>query len=122
MEPREQAVIDRRIGRAVAGVLLGGVLTAAALVLAGGTLFLIKYGSTAPHYAVFQGEPAELRSVRGILARALAGHGRGLILLGLLFLMATPVVRVLVASWGYARAREYRFMVLGAIVLGVLLW
>lgn len=122
MDPRAPEAIDRRIETTVASVLRGGVVAAAALVLAGGALFLVKYGSAAPHYAIFQGEPAELRSVRGILTRALTGHGRGVILLGLMVLMATPLARVAVATWGYARAGGYRLTFLGCIVLCVLLW
>lgn len=122
MVPRSQDAIDRHIETTVAGVLRTGVVTAAALVLAGGVIFLLKYGSAAPHYAIFHGEPAELRSVSGIVARALTGHGRGIILLGLLVLLATPVLRVVVASWGYARAGQYRLTFLGLIVLCVLGW
>lgn len=122
MDPREQERLDRRIGTTVAGVLRGGVTAAASLVVAGGAVFLLKYGSASPHYAIFRGEPAPLTSVRGIATWALAGHGRGIILLGMLFLMATPVARVAVASWGYTRAREYRFAFLGLVVLGILAW
>lgn len=114
--------VDVRIEAIVARLLRAGVTLAAVIVLVGGALYLIRYGSAAPHYAVFRGEPENLRSVPGIVSRAMAGHARGIIQLGLLFLVATPVARVVVASLAYAQAREYRYAFLGLIVLGVLLW
>lgn len=113
---------DERIEALVASLLRAGVTVAAVIVLAGGAFYLVRYGSAAPHYGVFRGEPEDLRSVSGIVSRAMTGHARGIIQLGLLCLMATPVARVVVASLGYARAREYRYAFLGVIVLGVLLW
>jgi uncharacterized membrane protein len=70
--------------------------TAAVIVLAGGIVFLLHHGLASPDLKAFQGETSDLRSVGGIIAGALAGHGRGLIQLGLLVLIATPVARVLV--------------------------
>lgn len=113
---------DERIETMVAGLLRAGVLLAGVVVLVGAVLYLARYGSAAPHYAVFRGEPENLRSVPGIVSRATTGHPRGIIQLGLLILVATPVARVVVASLAYARAREYRYVVLGLTVLGVLLW
>ncbi len=113
---------DERIETMLAGLLRGGVMLAGAVVLVGAALYLVRYGSAAPHYAVFRGEPDTLRSIEGIVSRALTGHPRGIIQLGLLILVATPIARVIVASLAYARAREYRFAILGLIVLGVILW
>jgi uncharacterized membrane protein len=113
---------DERIEAMVAGLLRAGVMLAGAVVLVGAALYLARYGSAAPQYAVFRGEPENLRSVQGIVSRALTGHPRGIIQLGLLILVATPVARVLVASLAYARAREYRYAILGLMVLSVLLW
>ena len=52
-------------------LLRAGVSLAAAVALMGGIFYLIRYHSTLPGYRVFRGEPADLRSVSGILAEAI---------------------------------------------------
>ena len=79
-----------------------GVAISAAVVLAGGAVYLVRHGGARPHYGRFVGEPAELRSVTGILHAAAAGRGRAVIQLGLLLLLATPVV--FWCAWPFHRA------------------
>jgi len=71
---------------------------------------------------MFRGEPTDLRSVRGILRDALALRGRGIIQLGLLFLIATPVARVAFSIFGFAEERDRMYVVVASIVLLVLLY
>jgi hypothetical protein len=62
-------------------------------VLLGGIVYLVRHGEETPDYLVFVGAPADLRGVSGIVADALTFSGRGIIQLGLLLLVATPVAR-----------------------------
>ena len=84
---------DQRIETLVAAMLRAGVLIAAVVGLIGGAVYLLHHGHDAPRYHVFTGEPAEYRSVTDIVTDALEGRGRGLIQLGVLLLVATPVAR-----------------------------
>ena len=70
---------DERVEQVMGNLLRAGVILAAIVVLAGGIFYLIRYGSTSPDYRVFRGEPADLRSVSGILTDAIHLHSRGLI-------------------------------------------
>ena len=49
-------------------------------------------------------------------------HGRGIIQLGLLLLIATPVVRVAFSIWGFAEEHDRLYMIFTGIVLVVLLY
>ncbi len=69
---------------------------------------------------VFRGEPSDLRSVGSILRDALALRGRGIIQLGLLVLIATPVARVGFSIFGFAEEHDRMYVVVGSIVLLVL--
>ncbi|MGH7497905.1 MAG: DUF1634 domain-containing protein [Gemmatimonadales bacterium] len=109
--------VEVRLGR----LLRVGVLSAASLVLAGGVLYLAKYGTTHTHHATFTGEPDDLRRVDGIVKAALALRGRGLIQLGLLLLIATPVARVAFSLYAFARQRDRTYIALTAFVLLLLL-
>jgi len=101
-------------------LLRTGVLVSAAVVLIGLSLYLHRYGSAAPDYRVFKGEPADLRSVYGIVQDALQGRLRGVIQLGLLLLLATPVARVAFSVLAFACQRDKVYVIVTLIVLGVL--
>jgi uncharacterized membrane protein len=85
---------DRRMDLVIGNLLRSGVVLSATIVLFGAVIYLVRHGHSPTEYRVFRGEPSDLRSVRGILRDALALQGRGIIQLGLLFLIATPVARV----------------------------
>lgn len=105
----------------IGNLLRAGVLLAAAVVLAGGALFLVRHGS-APHYGIFQGEPADLRTPSGVLADAVALRGRGVIQLGLLILLATPVARVAFSVFAFAMQRDLLYVIVTLVVLAVLVF
>jgi uncharacterized membrane protein len=99
-----------------------GVTLAAAVVLFGGSIYLVRHGRTAPQYRVFRGEPADLRTISGIVKEALVFQGRGLIQLGLLLLIATPVARVAFSVAAFAIQRDRLYVVVTLIVLAVLVY
>ncbi len=111
---------DERVEQVVGSLLRVGVIASAAIVLAGGIHYLAQYGWSAPHYAVFAGEPADLRSPTGIVADALALRSRGLIQLGLLLLIATPVARVAFAAFAFAMEHDRLYVVVALVVLALL--
>jgi len=113
---------DERIEYTLGNLLRAGVVLSALVVLAGGVVYLVRHGGEPTDHRVFHGEPVELRTVRGIVGESLSLSGRGLIQLGLLLLIATPVVRVLFSVFAFARQRDYIYVALTLIVLAVLLY
>jgi len=113
---------DERLARWIGNLLRLGVVTAAAVVLLGGTLYLARHGMETPSYRVFHGEPAAFRSVGGIFGSAAHLGGRGTIQLGLLLLIATPISRVAFAALGFAMERDRTYVVVSLIVLATLLF
>jgi uncharacterized membrane protein len=111
---------ERRMDGVMGRVLQVGVTAAAALVFVGGVLYLVRHAVPATDYRHFHGEPAEYGTVRGIWADALAGHGRGLIQLGLLVLIATPVARVVFSVFAFLQQRDWTYVMVTLIVLGLL--
>jgi uncharacterized membrane protein len=73
-------------------------------------------------FRVFRGEPADLRDVRGIIRDTLALRARGIIQLGLLLLIATPVARVAFSIFGFAEERDRMYVVFTVIVFSILLY
>ena len=111
---------ERRMDAVMGRVLQAGVTITAALVLVGGILYLTRHAMPAMDYRHFHGEPAEYNTLRGIWEDARALHGRGLIQLGLLVLIATPVARVVFSVYAFLKQRDWTYVVVTAIVLGLL--
>jgi uncharacterized membrane protein len=83
----------------------------------GGIVYLARHGGEVPNYQRFQGNYHTLRgTVRGVLA----GRGRGLIQLGILMLVATPVTRVALSLIALLRRRDFLYVAFTLIVLCVL--
>lgn len=122
MAGRKFALSDREIGVVIGRLLLTGVLIAALMVLAGGIVYLVRYGAAVPNYKVFRGEPAELRSVGGIARDAIGWSAKGLIELGLLLLIATPVARVAFSILAFAAQRDRLYILVTVFVLVVLIF
>jgi len=120
--PAKRDWTDQRIENMVGNLLRAGVMTAAGVVLLGGLIYLIRHGRDHADYRVFRGEPSDLRNLSGMIHSALGFHGRGIIQLGLLLLIATPVARVALALWGFAEERDRMYVTFTAIVLVILLY
>jgi uncharacterized membrane protein len=116
----ETTLSDRRLEAIIGNLLRAGVVIAATITSIGGVIYLAHSGQSPAHYRVFHGEPADLRQVKGVLSDAFSGDGLGIMQLGLLILIATPVARVAfsLAAFAVQRDRLYVFMTLA--VLGVL--
>jgi uncharacterized membrane protein len=106
----------------IGNLLRAGVLAAAVVVLIGGTVYLVRHGGAAPHYRVFRGEPADLRTISGIVTDAISLRGRGIIQLGLLLLLATPLARVAFSVLAFAMQRDSLYVVVTLLVLAVLIF
>ena len=102
----------------ISHVLRGGVLLSAAVILGGVTLFYLRYFALVgrpEHTAAF---PHTLAAVGQGLA---GGDPLAIIALGLLVLLATPVVRVAVSIVAFGLERDWRYVVITSIVLLILL-
>lgn len=111
---------DVQVEKFMGRVLQIGVLCSAAIVLAGGIVFLAQQGHVKQQYGVFRGEPSEMRGVVGIFRDAFSGGGRGIVQLGLLLLIATPVARVIFSVFAFAMQRDTIYVVASLVVLAIL--
>jgi uncharacterized membrane protein len=113
---------DRRIEEIVGRLLQVGVSLSAAVVLIGGLIYLVRHGFAVADYRTFRGEPLDFRTVRGVFHSADKLEGKGIIQLGLLILIATPVARVAFSIWGFAAERDRMYVTFTVIVLSILLY
>ena len=118
----DQKWSDQKMEIIIGNLLRTGVILSAAVVLLGGIIYLARHGTEPTHYRTFHGEPSEYRTVGGIFQQVLALRGLGIIQLGLLLLIATPVARVAFAVWGFAKEHDRMYVVFTLIVLVILLY
>jgi uncharacterized membrane protein len=113
---------DRKVEEIIGTLLRTGVLLSATIVLFGGVIYLARHGTSAADYRVFRGEPSELRQIRGIVHSAISLRGRGIIQLGLLLLIATPVARVIFSIFAFAAEKDRLYVGFASVVLVILLF
>ncbi|HTS74784.1 MAG TPA: DUF1634 domain-containing protein [Bryobacteraceae bacterium] len=113
---------DIRLEKMVSWVLRTGVMIAAAVVLGGGACYVLGHAEQESGAHKFQGEPAQYRHVGEMAGAALGGDCRAIIQFGLLLLIATPVLRVALSLVGFAAERDRTYVIVTAIVLGILLF
>lgn len=122
MASEQLPLTDERMDHIISAILRAGVGLATLVVLVGGTWYLAKHGGEPARYGSFHPQPAPLRTVPGIVDFALSSHSRGIIEIGLLLLIATPIARVLFSVAAFTLRRDRTYVVITLIVLGVLLY
>lgn len=113
---------ERSVELAIGRMLRAGVVAAAIVTALGGLLLLAHHGGAPADFAVFRGETAPFRGVSAIFAGVAAGESAAIVQLGLLLLIATPIMRVALSLLAFARLKDWTYVVLSAIVLAVLLF
>lgn len=111
---------DEKLDIAIGRTLQIGVLLAALIVLFGGIMVLLHASGPRPDYSHFHGLAEHLRTPSGIWHGIMRADPESIIQLGLLVLIATPVVRVILAGVGFLMERDRLYFWVSAIVLAVL--
>jgi uncharacterized membrane protein len=106
----------RRTELIISNVLRGGVLLSAGVIALGAALFYVRWlgtGGQAP-------EPSFPHSLAAVGYGLGHGDPLAVITLGLLLLLATPVLRVAVSIVTFAIERDWRFTGITLLVLAIL--
>jgi uncharacterized membrane protein len=113
---------DQRLEGLIGNLLRIGVLLAAAVVFAGGAFYLAQHHSDRISFRNFTVEGPDLRTLAGIVESARHWESEGVIQLGLLLLIATPVARVALAAVGFALERDRLYVAVSLLVLVILVF
>jgi uncharacterized membrane protein len=113
---------DLKMEVAISRMLRAGVSVAAVVVLVGFTLYLWQAHGMKPDYRYFHGVPAPADRVGPIFEGIRHLDSRSIIRLGILLLIATPILRVAYCVFGFAAQKDKLYVVVSTIVLLVLLY
>jgi uncharacterized membrane protein len=112
---------DLRMERSISRMLRAGVSVAAIVVFMGWVLYLFRAQGVLSDYRHFHGVPGPADR----LAPILVDHrldSRSIIRLGVLILIATPIMRVAFCVFSFAKQKDKLYVVVSGIVLTVLLY
>jgi uncharacterized membrane protein len=113
---------DEKTEIVIGNLLRAGVLLAAVVVVFGAALYLGSNRGPHPDLRTFRSEPSSLRSVAGVVRSAVHLDSRGIMQLGLLLLVLTPVVRVLFSAIAFTMERDFTYVVISLFVFVVLVY
>ncbi|CAM4284335.1 Uncharacterized membrane protein [Pedobacter westerhofensis] len=113
---------DYDMEQLIGQVLRLGVLISGSVAIVGGIWYLYQQGSGLPHYSTFNGEPAGYTSLTGILSGLAKGSASEIIQLGVVILIATPIVRIFFSLVSFIIEKDRLYIVITSIVLFIILF
>jgi uncharacterized membrane protein len=113
---------DKDVEQLMGTLLRFGVILSGIIVVAGGSIYLVRHGHETPEYRAFTGPNARWDNLPSIVKGVCGGHGKELIQLGVVMLIATPIARILFSIWAFLVEKDYLYVTLTVIVLGVILF
>jgi uncharacterized membrane protein len=112
---------DKDMQAVIGWVLRAGVLISMLTVFIGGCIYIARHGHSVADYREFKGVPAFIQTASGIFHGVITGRGRAIIQLGIVLLIATPVVRVIFSAIGFILEKDHLYTAITFIVLLIII-
>lgn len=115
--------VEQYIGK----LLRYGVILACTITTFGGIIYIIQSKGRIPDYSsvpsgqTFTGVAQYLREFKSIIPRVLDFDGAAIIQLGVIVLIATPIIRVAFSAISFLIEKDYLYVVITLIVLGIII-
>ncbi len=101
-------------------VLRLGVIVSMCIVFIGGMIFLWRHGREVADHHTFTGIPEFIRTAGGIFHGIITIRGRAIIQFGIALLIATPILRVIFATIGFALEKDRLYVFISLLVLAII--
>jgi len=115
-------IFDKKIEQLLGNLLRVGVIIASSIVMIGAVLFLFHHGLNYPDYHEFKFDPFSITNVGILFSQVVAFKSVAIIKLGVLLLIATPVLRVMFSVVAFLYEKDFMYVVFTLIVLAVLVF
>ncbi len=112
---------DADMQSVIGWILRSGVIVSMTIVTIGGTIFLWRHGFSIPDYRTFKKVPYFISNSEGVFAGVMEGKGQAIIQLGIVILIATPILRVVFAVIAFALEKDRLYTLISLIVLFIIL-
>ena len=101
-------------------VLRAGTVISISIVFLGGVLYLYRHGHATANYKTFTGIPNFVKHFPGIIYSALDTKGQAIIQIGIILLIATPILRVVCSAIGFVLEKDYMYVGISVLVLFII--
>ena len=114
--------LDRKTELVLSNLLRIGVIAAGGIVLIGAIFFFVRHGYEIPDYHTFKFDSLNINDPLTLINGLFALNAEAIMKLGILILIATPVLRVIVSVIAFLHEKDFMYVVFTLIVLIVLLY
>ena len=113
---------DRDIQKLIGQLLRWGVVTASIIVFTGGLVYLYRHGQERiPEYQKFAGKSAGYTTVTEIIKGIAKFKGKGIIQMGVIVLIATPILRIFFSLIGFVLEKDKLYIIITSFVFFVIM-
>ena len=106
----------------IGNLLRYGVWISLSVAFIGGIVYLMNHGNDIEDYSVFKENDRNIFEViAAIFSGVSQGRGESIIFLGVLLLFLTPVFRVLLSLFSFLLEKDYLYVVITSIVIGIII-
>lgn len=106
----------------ISKLIITAVFVSFFVVLVGDVIHLWQHGQEIISYRLFQGEPKAYTSFFAIWRSAFSDSARGIIQLGLVFLLLGQIIRVALTGFLFAQEKDRFFTWVSVLILAILLY
>lgn len=114
--------MDKSIEAILGNLLRIGVIIAGTVVIFGAILFLVRHESEIPSYHIFKPDSFNFSDFRSLYIGIITFRSGSIMELGILLLIAIPVLRVLFSVVAFAYEKDYLYVAFTVLVLLVLIF
>lgn len=111
---------EKDLSALVGNMLRWGVVLSMSVVILGLGLYIFHHSGEPTAYKNFM--PEKLPAIKDMLGSALQGDASSIILVGVMMLIATPVMRIVFALVGFALEKDKLYVGISIIILCIILF
>lgn len=113
---------EKDFQKIVGNLLRYGVWISLSVAFIGGIVYLLHHGNDIENYSVFKENDRNIFEVIGAVYQGVVqGRGESIIFFGIILLFLTPVFRVLLSLFSFLLEKDYLYVVITAIVMGIII-
>lgn len=122
MKMKDTSALHHQTEIMLGNMLKIGVIISSSITIFGGILFLLNHGTEIPNYHIFNESSFNFSSLKNLYVDVIALNSEVIMELGILLLIATPIIRILFSVFAYAFEKDYMYVCFAIFVFLVTIY